>query len=157
MAFSLRLMRQFRAFRPAPWLVASKPRRFDRAGAAAVEFAILGPLLLAVLMGIFAYGGYFLTAHTVQQIANDAARAAIAGLDDSERSAIATQTARAGITTHPSLRGDITDLRVAREGHMLVVRLVYNAGDDPYWAFMSLVPAPPPVIERTASIRIGGF
>ena len=51
----------------------------DRSGATAVEFAFLAPVLIFILMGITGYGGYFWISHSVQQLANDAARAAIPG------------------------------------------------------------------------------
>ena len=54
------------------------PKGFARSkrGGAALEFAIVAPVLMMLLLGIFVYGGYFLVAHTTQQLANDAARAA---------------------------------------------------------------------------------
>ncbi len=62
-------------------------RRFgrDRSGATAVEFAFLAPVLMFMLMGIGGYGGYFWMSHSVQQLANDAARAAIPGTTATER------------------------------------------------------------------------
>jgi Flp pilus assembly protein TadG len=48
-------------------------------GTAAVEFAILLPFYLFFLLGMLAYGIYFGAAHSVQQLAADAARTAIAG------------------------------------------------------------------------------
>ena len=57
-------------------------RRFrgDRSATSAIEFAILSPLFIFFVMGMVAYGIYFGAAHSVQQIAADAARTAIAGL-----------------------------------------------------------------------------
>ena len=40
-----------------------------------MEFAIVAPVLVMLVFGILMYGGYFLMAHSVQQLANDAARA----------------------------------------------------------------------------------
>lgn len=156
MAFSLRLTRGFRSFTGAPWLSLGRARG-DKSGAAAVEFAIVGPMLILILMGVFTYGGYFLTAHTIQQLTNDAARAAIAGLDDEERRTLAAQSLQAGITGQTALRGELADLQVSRSGQLLTVAVTYDAGDDVYWAFQSLVPVPAPIISRTASIRLGGF
>ena len=50
-------------------------RRRDR-GAAAVEFALVSPLLLGMLFGVIDYGLYFADVVTVQQGVGDAARAA---------------------------------------------------------------------------------
>ena len=152
MGFALRLSHGFLARR-------AQRRRFlrARAGSAAVEFAIIGPMLLLILSGIFTYGGYFLTAHTVQQITNDAARAALAGLDDEERAALAREAAEAGLRGQAFMRGDLAGLNVARSGGALSVAVTYDASDDMYWAFQTILPVPAPEISRTATIRLGGF
>src|SRR3954454_3164613 len=50
------------------------PRRRADRGASAVEFALLSPLLFALLFGAIDYGLYFADAMTVQQGVSDAAR-----------------------------------------------------------------------------------
>ena len=57
----------------------------NTSGGAAVEFAILAPVYLMMLCGMLAYGLYFGAAHSLQQLAADAARISIAGLDGAER------------------------------------------------------------------------
>ncbi|GLS32839.1 TadE-like protein [Mesorhizobium albiziae] len=52
---------------------------------AAIEFALLFPIFILLFLGMIAYGIYFGASHSVQQIAADAARVAIAGLDETER------------------------------------------------------------------------
>lgn len=146
MAFQLKLAPQFRA-----------RRKGSTSGSAAVEFAIVGPVLLLMLMGIFTYGGYFLTAQTVQQFANDAARAAIAGLDDEERLAIAERTLRAALATQSHMRGELANVTMQRTGEVLAVNVTYDASEEIYWAVQTLVPTPSPVIRRTAAIRLGGL
>ena len=126
-------------------------------GSVAAEFAFIGPLLILVLSGIFTYGGYFLTAHTVQQIANDAARAAIAGLDDDERQQIASTSAAQDIATQTFMRGDLKAVTVTRAGDMVTVGVSYDAREDVYWAFAALLPVPSPLIARSATIRVGGY
>lgn len=157
MGFALRLSPIFRAAR-LPRLDGARAKCFSGAdaGNAAVEFAIIGPVLVLVLMGIFTYGGYFLTAHTVQQMANDAARSAIAGLDDTERLTLARESALANLAHQVHMRGEIAQLELRREGSNIAVDVTYDASDDMYWAFESLVPVPAPQISRTATIRLGG-
>ena len=143
MSFALKLSQRFSAF-ALPAFYASRPRRLDRAGNAAVEFAIIGPVLLLLLMGIFTYGGYFLTAHTIQQLTNDAARASIAGLDDEERLALARGAMQAGIANQSFMRGELSPTSaLTRDGEMISVAVTYDASEDVYWAFQSLIPAPP--------------
>jgi Flp pilus assembly protein TadG len=54
-------------------------RRSER-GASAVEFALVAPLLFALLFGIVDYGLYFADVVTVQQGLGDAARTAVTAL-----------------------------------------------------------------------------
>lgn len=160
MGFALRLSPLFRALRAPPAIRATlNPQRFsnEQSGSAAVEFAIVGPVLLLIMTGIFTYGGYFLTAHTVQQLANDAARAAIAGLDDEERLSLARTAVQAGLAGQPYMRGDISALEMTREGQMLTFHVGYDAREDLYWAFEALLPVPSPEITRRATIRMGGY
>lgn len=158
MAFALRLSPWFRVVR-LPRFDGVQARRFSisEAASSAVEFAIIGPVLLLLMTGIFTYGGYFLTAHTVQQIANDAARAAIAGLDDEERVSLAREAAQAGLNGQAYMRGQLSDIGVSRQGGTIAVRMTYDAREDLYWTFAALIPAPSPAISRTATIRLGGF
>lgn len=67
-------------------------RRFARSTAAtsAVEFALLSPLYFLLMFGMAAYGIYFGAGHSVQQLAADAARVAVAGLTSQERQTLAT-------------------------------------------------------------------
>lgn len=154
MGFVLRLSPIFRAVR-LPRFDGARYGR-DTRGNAAVEFAIVGPVLVLLLMGIFTYGGYFLTAHTVQQMANDAARSAIAGLDDEERLMLARESALASLSSQVHMRGAIADLQLRREGANIAVNVTYDASEDLYWSFESLLPVPAPQISRTATIRLGG-
>jgi Flp pilus assembly protein TadG len=152
--FALKLSRGFRAF-GAPGFHA--PWRLNRAGNAAVEFAIVGPILLLLLSGIFTYGGYFLTAHTVQQLTNDAARASIAGLDDEERLALARGAMQAGIANQNFMRGEFSQVTLTRDGMTISIAVTYDASEDVYWAFQSLIPTPSHAISRRSTIRMGGF
>lgn len=44
-----------------------------------MEFALVGPILIAILLAAVVYGGWFLMAQSVQSLASEAARAAIGG------------------------------------------------------------------------------
>lgn len=146
--------------RPRRW---PSPRRFihrlrrARDGGAAVEFAIIAPILLCLLMGIVAYGGYFWIAHSVQQLANDSARAAIAGLTDEERVELAQAWVAREIDDLGPLSREQTLVRVTRAGAALTVAVEYDAADSVFWALSGLTPMPSSTVTRTASIRLGGL
>jgi len=86
MTGSIRLSRRVRKIALTSLTLARGER-----GAAIVEMALVLPLLLALLMGVLVYGQYFMLAHSVQQAANDGARASIVGLDAADRSAVASR------------------------------------------------------------------
>ena len=54
--------------------VLSRCRRRDDTGAVAVEFALLLPLLLLLVLGTIQYGSYFYSTQAGSDIARDASR-----------------------------------------------------------------------------------
>lgn len=68
--------------------------RGDTCATTAVEFGIVAPLLFAVMFGILAFGIQFATRIAVTYAATEGGRAAVGGLNDTERESLA----RAAIT-----------------------------------------------------------
>jgi len=126
----------------------------DRRGAVLVEMALVLPLLASLLLGLVCYGQYFLIAHSVQQIANDAARATVAGLTPDERRRIATETATASAGANPEIDSSEMTVAVREHGQTLSVRVTLDAGDR--LMRFPLVPMPSSRIERSAAILVGG-
>ncbi len=126
-------------------------------GAVAVEFAILGPVLILLLLGIMVYGGYFLMAHSVQQLANDAARAALGGLSDSERQQLAANCLANELHTYGFLNPKLVQLAYADQSQVMTVNVAYDASGNPLWAFSGVIPMPSSAIVRSASVQVGGF
>ena len=128
----------------------------NRAGATIVEFAIVLPVLVCLLMGVLGYGQYFLLAHSVQQIANDAARATVAGLDPDERK----QLAETSVTQDVSALGNLPRGRIAaavnETGDSVAVDVTLDAHGMALFT-TSLVPMPSPMIERRAVVLRGGL
>lgn len=83
-------------------------RRFlrDPSGAVAIEFMLIAPILLALLLGIITLGFYMGVSHSVHQLAAGAARASVAGLDETERRNIATAYLAEGATRYPLLKAE---------------------------------------------------
>ena len=129
----------------------------DLRGGVAVEFAILGPAFLLLLCGIIGWGGYFWLAHAVQQVTNDAARAALAGLDASERQSLATATVAAENGDYANLKLASANVTVDSLSDRFTVKVDYDAADSPFWVFSKIVPMPPTRISRQAAVRLGGY
>lgn len=132
----------------------------DTRGGAAVEFAILAPVYLLMLCGMLAYGLYFGAAHSLQQLAADAARISIAGLDRAERDELVgsyldrhagdymlidRQFLTYAIGDDPS---DLTQYRVV---------LRYDAIELPIWNLYPPLPMPSRYMVYGATIRLGGL
>jgi Flp pilus assembly protein TadG len=128
----------------------------DRRGAVLVEMAIALPILLTLIMGIISYGEWFLTAHSIQQTANDAARAAISGLTATERQATAIATAQTDMRRSGVLDPTRATFSVNDDNTTVVVGVSYDATSDPL-LHLSFVPMPASMIQRTAVIRLDGL
>ena len=137
-------------------------RRFGRAqsGSIAVEFALIFPVALVFFMGLLAYGVYFGAAHSVQQLAADAARASVGGLDDAERASIASAHVAASGAAYPLLHPDrisVSAASLAADPSQFEVRIAFDSADLPIWVFSGLVPLPSKTIERAAVVKRGGY
>lgn len=127
-----------------------------RRAVAAVELALILPFLLALLMGIVSYGDYFLTAHLVQQAANDAARASLAGLDASERKVIAVDTAKRMLDSTSVLRRDRGQVDTAEVDNLITVSIRYDASADPLLN-LPFVPTPGQILMAKGVAMVGGL
>lgn len=128
----------------------------DRRGAAVVELALVLPILLSVLMGIVSFGEYFLTAHLVQQAANDAARAALAGIDAPERKRIAIDSAKKMLDSTGMLKRDLGQVDAVEADSILVVSIRYDASADPLLK-LPFVPSPGQTLTAKGSALVGGL
>lgn len=129
-------------------------------GTAAIEFAILTPVYLLMLTGMLAYGIYFGAAHALQQLAADAARTSIAGLDETERNLLVAdylaRNAAAYMLIDPArlvhVIGDSPS-----DPNQYVVRLTYDASLLPIWNLYPPLPLPSATMAYGATIRRGGI
>jgi len=125
----------------------------DLRGVAVVEMAIVLPVLLVILMGIVTYGSWFLTAHSVQQVANDAARASLAGVNATDRANIVNASVATSLRRGGTLSATHTSVAIDDDGATLVVHLSYDASSNPLFT-ASMLPPPEKVIRRDAVIRL---
>jgi Flp pilus assembly protein TadG len=127
------------------------------AGSAAVEFAIIGPAFVVVLLGIMSFGGYFWLAHSVQQLANDSARAAVAGLNATQRQQLAQSTINAEVQNYVFLSTSTVTATVNNQTTAMTVSIAYDASGTPFWALSGLIPMPSTTITRSATIKLAGY
>jgi Flp pilus assembly protein TadG len=137
----------------------SAGRFSDQTGASAVEFALVMPVFLLLVLGAMAYGIYFGAAHSIQQLAADAARIAVAGLDPNERHDLV----RGYIEDHAGTYVLIDPARLsfsaapsAIDPDQYVVEISYDATALPVWNIYPPVPMPGKTISYRSIIRNGG-
>ncbi|MDO9418943.1 TadE/TadG family type IV pilus assembly protein [Pararhizobium sp.] len=131
----------------------------DQSGAAALEFAILAPVFLMIVFSIIAYGIYLSTANTIEQIAADAARTAVAGLSEKERQDLATDYIRVSTLNQTFLDRDKLTVAVKDDSankSQFTVTVTYDASGLPIWTLFSFA-LPGTEIRRYATIRTGGI
>ena len=128
----------------------------DRRGATIVEFALVLPILICLLLGVLGYGQYFLLAHSVQQSANDAARATVAGLTPDERATLARSSVADDVTALGEFKAARIDTAIAETGDTVAVNVTLDAHGMGLFR-TALVPMPDPRIERRAVVRRGGL
>jgi Flp pilus assembly protein TadG len=128
-----------------------------RAGAAAVEFAVLTPIFLVFILGIVCYGSYFWMAHSLQQLANDSARSAVAGLTSDERQSLAQATFNTEIANYNMLNPALATVTYQGTTEEFAINVSYNAAQTPFWVAANLIPMPSTTIVRTAAVKLGGF
>lgn len=129
-------------------------------GTTAIEFAMLAPLFILLLLGMVAYGIYFGASHSIQQIAADAARTALSGLDQEERQSLVDGFIRNNAAGYPFV--DLSGLTVSAQDSnadatQFVVSVRYDARNLPIWSLLGDLPLPAMVIARRSTIRIGGL
>lgn len=102
--------------------------RKDQSGAVAIEFALIGPILFALLFGIVSVGYYIGVSHSVNQLTAGAARSSVAGLDMQERIELAEAFIAQASTKYPLLDQDAvtpTIQTVATGTPSMTVRVTY--------------------------------
>lgn len=76
---------------PLPVITSSAHRRLpdDTRGTVSIEFAVLLPIFLAILFGIIVFGIQYATRIALTYAASEGGRAAVAGINDSDRQLLA--------------------------------------------------------------------
>ncbi len=129
-------------------------------GASAVEFALVLPAFMAIIFGIVMFGSYLAVVHGVQQLAAEAARSSVAGLNENERSSLANNYVTSNVGSYPLIapgRLTVNAATSASDANVFVVTGNYDASGMFIYTLPSFVPSPPTSVVRSAAIPRGGY
>ncbi len=112
-----------------------------------------------LVMAIIAYGIYFSAEHAIQQITADAARTALSGITDEERTFLVNQYIEGNAEQYPFIDTENLNISVfvdESNSNELTVTVSYDATDLPIWGLWRELPLPGTTIIKQATIRLGG-
>lgn len=134
--------------------------RTDRRGSSSVEFALVAPILFMFAFGIIVYGLYFGAAHALQQIAAEAARSSVAGLNVAERDSLAQQSVDRALSGSSLFRREDVTVQVGEDPtdrDIYVVTLSFDSRSMGFASVAGLVPVPSVILTRSMRVRRGGL
>jgi len=135
----------------------------DRRGATSLEFALVLPIFLLLLLGIIVYGQYFAIRIAVVHAASEGARASVMGLDEAERHDNATtrvsqvMTGYAPLVTVTASNPQTTAASTSDGSGVFKVTVAYTIPSVGFVNLSSLVPSPDGRISYTATASYGGY
>lgn len=130
--------------------------RRDTRGAVLIEAAFSISILVALLGGIVSYSLYFMAAHSLQSVANDSARASLAGLNAEERAEIVAQSVANGLANASFVEPDKVTVTTTVSGTYQTVRLAYDASNNVIFN-ATLLPMPDKTIARSATVQLASY
>jgi len=128
-------------------------------GVAALEMAIIAPILIALILGVIIYSIYFTAVIGVRQAASEGARAAVAGLSTAERTSLAIARATQVLTSYGPLTGGSTPtVTAAPDGTgTFKVTVSYNLKNAAIMRYNGFVPLPNETIQASVVVTNGGY
>lgn len=142
--------------------IGARLRRLGRSesGVAAVEFAIVSPVLLMMVFAVIVYSIYFSAFLGVRQAAAEGARAAMAGMSTAERSQLAIARATAVMSGYTPLIGATAQpvITATQQGTgLLKVTVTYNIAGSPILGYGTFVPLPTTTIQSYVVVANGSY
>jgi Flp pilus assembly protein TadG len=120
-------------------------RRKDQRGAAAVEFALVLPIFIAIIFGIIQFGYYFWTAESANTAAREAARRVVVGDCWNSTNMTGFADSFASQTTSVSRSADPASLAV---GDAITITVVADS------EIINLIPGIPSTVTREYVARM---
>lgn len=131
----------------------------DIRGASAIEFAVVASLFFTLIFAVVVYGSYFISLSLVNNVAYEAARATVAGLSDSERSALAQARAAEVVAQYGNfLKAEDIQVDAGPSGEGTYAVTVHH--QFTVWGGQSVsnfVPLPPTNQTATVEVSHGGY
>ncbi|MDB5685510.1 MAG: TadE-like protein, partial [Rhizorhabdus sp.] len=125
-------------------------------GIAAIEFAFLAPIVMALLFGTVTYSLYFATVLGVRHAAAEGARAAVAGLSTQDRHDLALARTNAVLSGYgPLIQGQPPILDVSAEaepGGLFRVRVTYDMSGNSIMRYGAFLPTPSSTIDASVVV-----
>ena len=132
----------------------------DTRGIAALEFALVSPVLLLMLLGMVCLGLYFVYMHELQELSSSAARASVAGLNQTERDSLAKQYVADALINSPLLTANDLTVATSTSGTpatYYAVTLNYDLKDTPIPMISQMISLQLANIQRTSTIQFGNY
>lgn len=135
-------------------------RRFGaaRGGAAALEMALVAPILLLLLCGTAGLGLFITYVHEVQELASSASRAAVAGLTAADRDSIAQSYVAAAVANSALLpAGDVvcTTATSGNPATSYVVTITFSLQHTPVPVLAAFLGLNLVTVTRSSTIILG--
>jgi Flp pilus assembly protein TadG len=127
---------------------------------AALEFAMVAPVLLLMVMGMMCFGFYYTYLHELQELASSAARASVAGLNEAERDTLAKAFVANAVVNSELLSASDLTVSTGTSGTPAAfyeVTLAYNMKDTPLPLMAGFVHLNAANISRTSTIQFGYY
>jgi len=134
--------------------------RRDRSAIAALEFALVAPILLLMMIGMICLGLYFTYIHEVQELASGAARASVSGLSGLERDSLARQFVATAVSNSGFLASTDLSVSTATSGTPATnyaVTVGYDLKNTPVPMLASMISLPASKIVRTSTVQFGNY
>lgn len=129
-------------------------------GMAALEFAVLAPVLLMLVFSVIVYSIYFTALYGVRQASSEGARAALAGLSSTERVSLAEARAEEVAESFRAIVGGTSPFVVstAEEGaDVFTVTVSYDMSGSPIMTYAGFLPLPSSTVEATSRVTNGSY
>jgi Flp pilus assembly protein TadG len=135
--------------------------RDTESGMAAVEFALVAPVLFMMIFAVVVYSLYFSAFLGVRQAAAEGARAAMAGMSFSERSSLAKARATTVLSGYGALIGvpvtaDNTTAE-RQDAGLLKITVSYDISGSSIMKYGSLLPMPASLIKSEVIVANGSY